>query len=230
MENYPSLEAFLCELGENCLLLARHGRTDWNEMKIIQGQQDRPLSLAGFRERRNLFFLLNPIPLYRICCSTLQRAIQTAMPLSIEKNVPLEKRNELNEAKLGVFEGQHKEEFVDEFSRSCYQSFLNDEINVALPGGGENLKMVDRRVRALIATLLEDVRRSGHVLVVGHRNVNKMIIRNLLGLSMEEGYQVEHESAWLYLFAPKRAEIFQIIIPPPQESIEVRPGYEKLNV
>ena len=101
---------------------------------------------------------------------------------------------------------------------------------MVLPGGGENLKMVDRRVRALIATLLEDVRRSGHVLVVGHRNVNKMIIRNLLGLSMEEGYQVEHESAWLYLFAPKRAEIFQIIIPPPQESIEVRPGYEKLKV
>ena len=230
MENYLSLHAFLSELGENCLLLARHGQTDWNDMKIIQGQQDRPLSLRGFRQRRNLFFLINPIPLYRICCSMLQRTIQTAMPLSIEKNLPLEKKNELNEARLGVFEGQHKEEFPDEFSRGCYQSFLNDEINVILPGGGENLKMVDRRVRALITALVEEVTAYGHVLIVGHRNVNKMIIRNLLGLSMEEGYQVEHESSWLYLFAPKRAEVFQIIIPPPQESIEVRPGYEKLTV
>ncbi len=198
-------------------------------MKIIQGQQDRPLSLTGFRQRKNLFFLLNPIPLYRIYCSTLQRTIQTAMPLSIEKSLPLEKRRELDEVKLGVFEGQHKEEFSDEFSRRCYQTFLNDEIKVVLPGGGESLEMVDRRVRALTATLVEEVTTCGHVLVVGHRNVNKMIIRNLLDLSMQEGYEVEHESSWLYLFAPKRAEIFQINIPPPQESIEVRPGYEKLT-
>ena len=128
----PSLQTFLTELNEGCLLLARHGETDWNAMKIIQGQQDRPLNFTGFRQRKNLFFLLDSIPLNRIYCSTLERTIQTAKPISIEKNIQLEKRAELNEVKLGIFEGQHKEEFSDEFSRECYQTFLDDEVNVAL--------------------------------------------------------------------------------------------------
>ncbi len=199
-------------------------------MKIIQGQQDRPLNLTGFEQRKNLFFALNPVSLVRIVCSTLQRTIQTATPISIEKDLQLEMVPELDEVKLGIFEGQHKEEFSDEFSRNCYQDFLNDEVNIALPGGGESLVMVDKRVQLLVGNIINTVVTSGHVLVVGHRNVNKMIIKNLLDLSLVEGYEVEQENSWLYLFAPQRAEIFLIKIPAPQEPIQVRPGYEKIAV
>lgn len=228
--NYPSLQDFLTELDENCLLLARHGETDWNAMKIIQGQQDRPLNSIGFEQRKNLFFALSQVSLNRIVCSTLQRTIQTATPISIEKNMKLEINPALNEVKLGIFEGQHKEEFSDEFSRNCYQAFLNNEVNVALPGGGESLVMVDKRVQLLVGNVIDTVVSSGHVLVIGHRNVNKMIIKNLLDLSLEEGYEVEHENSWLYLFAPKKAEIFLIKIPAPQEAIQVLPGYQKIEV
>lgn len=228
--SYASLHEFLIELDENCLLLARHGETDWNAMNIIQGQQDRPLNFTGFEQRKNLFLLLNTIPLNRIVCSALQRTIQTAMPISIEKNIPLEQHSELNEVKLGIFEGLHKEEFSDEFSRKTYQAFLKDEINVVLPGGGESLIMVDKRVQPLVGDIIDTVVSSGHVLVVGHRNVNKMIVKNLLGLSLECGYEVEHGNSWLYLFAPKKAEIFLIKIPAPDEAIQVQAGYEKILV
>ena len=228
--NYPSLQDFLTELNETCLLLARHGETDWNAMKIIQGQQDRPLNITGFEQRKNLFFALKPVFLNRIVCSTLQRTIQTAMPISIEKEITLEKHAELNEVKLGIFEGLHKEDFSDELSRNTYQTFLDDEVNVALPGGGESLIMVDKRIQPLVGNVINTLATSGHVLVVGHRNVNKMFIRNLLSLSLEEGYEVEHENSWLYLFAPKRAEIFLIKIPAPQEAIQVQPGYEKIKL
>ena len=228
-QSYATLLDFLAELDENCLLLARHGETDWNAMKIIQGQQDRPLNRKGFEQRKNLFFLLNPIALDRIVCSTLQRTIQTAMPISIEKNIVLEKMPELNEVKLGIFEGQHKEEFSDDFSRDCYQAFLDDEINVILPGGGESLVMVDKRVSDLVTVLRKHALNSGHLLVVGHRNVNKMIIKNLLHLSLEQGFQVEHKNAWLYIFAPKRTEIFLVKIPAPLEPIQVLTGVKKVE-
>ena len=52
------------------------------------------------------------------------RTIQTAMPLSIDKKCPLEKKPELNEVKLGIFEGQHKEEFFDVFSRKGRYVYL----------------------------------------------------------------------------------------------------------
>ena len=226
--SYPTLNAFLAELDESCLLLARHGETDWNARGIIQGQQDRPLSLKGFEQRKNLFYLLNPITLGRILCSQLQRTVQTALPLSVESGLPLEQKVELNEAKLGIFEGQFKDEFADEFSRATYQAFLDDEINRILPGGGENLKMVDGRISGLIATIVAGVVDSGHTLIVGHRNVNKMIVRNLLDLNFEQGYQVEHKNDWLYLFAPERGEMFLIEVPSPTEPILVRCGYETI--
>jgi broad specificity phosphatase PhoE len=228
--NYPSLQNFLTGLNENCLLLARHGQTDWNEMEIIQGQQDRPLNSRGFEQRRNLFFLLSGVSLSRICCSTLQRTIQTAMPISMERNMQLEQRPELNEVGLGVFEGQHKENFSDDFSRASYQTFLDDEVNIAPPGGGESLRMADKRVRPVVASCIDTVKSCGHVLIVAHRNTNKMIIKNLLNLSVEEGYQVEHKHPWLYLFASQTQRLFLVKIPAPQEPIQVHLGYEACSL
>jgi len=228
-QTYNSLQEFLDRLQENCLLLARHGESDWNSIDLIQGQQDRPLSPAGYKQRKNLFFLLQPVTLARIFTSTLQRTIQTAQPISEEKKIPLERMPALNEAKLGVFEGENKTSFSDDFSKKMYQSFLDDEINVMLPGGGENLKMVDMRIAQAVTMFLDAVANSGHTLVVGHRNVNKMIVRNLLELSFEEGYQVEHKHHWLYVYAPKIRQIFFTRIGNPGTTIEIEPGYKKID-
>lgn len=228
-QTYLSLQEFLSALQENCLLLARHGETDWNSMNVIQGQQDRPLNLTGYKQRRNLFFLLHSVPIARIYTSALQRSIQTAAPISEEKNVPLEIMPDLNEAKLGVLEGENKANFSDEFSEKVYQSFLKDEINTKVPGGGENLRMVDMRVSALVEKFLDSIESSGHTLIAGHRNVNKMIVKNLLGLSIEEGYRVEHEQQCLYIYAPKRKEIFCTKITAPCQNSEVVPGYVEID-
>ncbi|NQT69630.1 MAG: histidine phosphatase family protein [Desulfobacteraceae bacterium] len=228
-QTYNSLQEFLDRLQENCLLLARHGESDWNSIDLIQGQQDRPLSPAGYKQRKNLFFLLQPVTLARIFTSTLQRTIQTAQPISEEKKIPIERMPALNEAKLGVFEGENKTFFSDDFSKKMYQSFLDDEINVMLPGGGENLKMVDMRIAQPVTMFLDAVASSGHTLVVGHRNVNKMIMRNLLGLSLEEGYRVEHKHDCLYVFAPKIRQIFFTRIGNPGTTIEIEPGYKKID-
>jgi len=52
---YPSIQNFLSTIQESCLLLARHGETDWNSLGLVQGQQDRPLSPMGYQQRKNLF-------------------------------------------------------------------------------------------------------------------------------------------------------------------------------
>jgi len=228
-QTYSSLQEFLDSLQENCLLLARHGESDWNSIGLIQGQQDRPLSPAGYNQRKNLFSLLQPVTLARIFTSALQRTIQTALPISEEKKIPLERMPALNEEKLGVFEGENKTFFSDDFSKKMYKSFLDDEINVILPGGGENLKMVDMRIAQPVSILLDAVESSGHTLVVGHRNVNKMIIRNLLELSFDEGYQVEHKHNNLYVYAPKIRKIFFTRNGNPGKTIEIEPGYKKID-
>jgi broad specificity phosphatase PhoE len=136
---------------------------------------------------------------------------------------------ELSEVKLGIFEGESKVSFSDNFSKKIYQAFLDDEINVILPGGGENLKMVDKRIAQPVNIFLDAVENSGHTLVVGHRNVNKMIIRNLLGLSFANGYRVEHKNSLLYVYAPQKQQIFSIEISNPGELIRIEQGYKEID-
>ncbi len=212
---YPSLADFLKGLQQNCLLLARHGETDWNTMGLIQGQQDRPLSPKGFQQRKNLFFHLQAVPLVKIYCSSLQRTLQTAQPLSEENEIPIITVPELNEAKLGVFEGEHAVNF-------------SDEINISLPGGGENLRVVYARIQKPLQKITHSVAQDGHVLVVAHRNVNKMLVQSLLGLDFKAGYRVEHLNHWLYIFAIQSNEIYLMKIKSPADEVEIISGYGEI--
>lgn len=226
---FPSLADFLNELQQNCLLLARHGETDWNAMGLIQGQQDRPLSPKGYQQRKNLFFHLQAVPLVKIYCSSLQRTLQTAQPLSEENEIPVVTVAELNEAKLGVFEGEHNVNFADEQSRLMYEDFLKDEINIILPGGGENLRAVYARIQKPLQIITQSVAQDGHVLVVAHRNVNKMLVQSLLGLDFEAGYRVEHRHHWLYIFAIQDNEIYLMKMKSPVDEVEIISGYGEID-
>ncbi len=225
---YSSIQNFLSTIQENYLLLARHGETDWNGFGLVQGQQDRPLSSAGYRQRKNLFFRLLDVSIHRIFTSNLQRTIQTAHPISEEKGIEIEKTDSFNEAKLGVFEGENKFDFSDSFAEKMYNDFLQDEVNVVLPGGGENLKMVHERIMAPLKEVMHSVE-GGNTLLIGHRNVNKMIIKILLGLNFDEGYHVEHKNDWLYIFFPKSFRLYLAKISEPIGKIEIVSGYETID-
>jgi broad specificity phosphatase PhoE len=99
---------------------------------------------------------------------------------------------------------------------------------VILPGGGENLKTVYDRIQKPLQEILLSVAQKGHVLVVAHRNINKMLIKCLLGLDFEAGYRVEHRNNWLYIFAPHRQEIYLMKINSPVGDVEIVPGYEEI--
>jgi broad specificity phosphatase PhoE len=68
------------------LLLLRHGLTDWNAEKRIQGRIDQPLSEAGIEQiqLRALPEVLRPITWY---CSPMLRARQTAELLDIQSPI-----------------------------------------------------------------------------------------------------------------------------------------------
>ncbi len=84
------------------LFLIRHGMTDWNAEKRIQGRTDRPLSNEGIAaiRRCRLSAELAQLTWY---CSPLKRALQTAEILGIKKPVI---EQALIEMHWGEWEGQ----------------------------------------------------------------------------------------------------------------------------
>lgn len=200
------LAQFFCDRGPHCLIVARHGETERNVERILQGQQDTSLNKRGQSQALRAARFLRNVPLVQVYSSTLRRCRQTVRPI-VECNIGRPNvvySDFLKETALGVLEGESiDQQSTDELTKH-YQNFSNDEINYRVPNG-ENLHDVSARVQRFFADECQLLNGEGIHLIVGHRNVNKMIIKSLLGLSFEEGFRVEHEHQRLYFYfgAPK---------------------------
>ena len=199
--NETQLAEFIRERGPHCLIVARHGETEWNARGQLQGQQDIPLNSRGHSQVLEVARFLRKVPLTRVHASTLLRCQQTAMPIA-GANVAqpdLVSSDLLKEVALGILEGEMKDQqSTDELTRH-YQSFSKDEISYRIPGG-ENLHDVYARVQRFFTNYEALLQDQAIYLIIGHRNLNKMILKHLLGLSFEEGFRIEQEHQRIYLY------------------------------
>ena len=209
MTDETALAEFIRNRGPHCLIVARHGETEWNAERRLQGQQDIPLNSRGRSQALGMARLLRSIPLIEVHSSTLQRCRQTARPIA-EANIGrpnVVSSDLLKETSLGVLEGELVgRQSTAEFTRH-YQNFSRDEIHYRVPDG-ENLHDVAARVQRFFVGQDECLKGPGIHLIVGHRNVNKMILKSLLGLSFEEGFRVEQENQRLYLYFDASKELW----------------------
>ncbi|HEX3380343.1 MAG TPA: histidine phosphatase family protein [Paraburkholderia sp.] len=108
------------------ILFIRHGETDWNRIKRIQGHIDIPLATTGIAQARRLAQRLadeakQGARLDAIYSSDLQRAQLTAQPIGDALGQPLQLRENLRERSYGAFQGHDSDEialrFPDEYAQ-----------------------------------------------------------------------------------------------------------------
>ncbi len=195
--------------GPHCLIVARHGETEWNAEGRLQGQQDTSLNRRGLSQALEAARFLRDVPLVQVHSSTLGRACKTA---EFVAEVNIDQPNVLysdllKEAALGVLEGELTGKQSTAELTQHYRKFSRDEIHYRVPDG-ENLQDVSARVQRFFVNQHQLLSGRGTHLIVGHRNVNKMIVKSLLGLSFEEGYRVEHEHQRLYFYFGASKELW----------------------
>ena len=157
------------------LYVARHGETDWNRERRLQGAVDIPLNAVGHAQARALADKLATITFTHLYVSALQRAQQTAA--AFPASIPRTTLADLNERSLGEFEGQQINGF-DTQALETYQSrkYAWDD---AL-GNGESLRMHRDRVRRAIAAI-RTKHTSGRVLIVAHGATNAVMLSEFRG-------------------------------------------------
>ncbi|MFV9473879.1 histidine phosphatase family protein [Advenella sp. RU8] len=91
--------------------IIRHGETDWNSERRLQGWKDIPLNDAGLAQAENLskhlnnnFFQVMPDHVYT---SDLQRAYHTALPFARANQLNIKTLPGLRERNYGILEGKH---------------------------------------------------------------------------------------------------------------------------
>lgn len=97
--------------------LVRHGETEWNVKKIIQGQTDSSLTKTGTVQAKNLAKKLKRVYFDKIFSSDLFRAKRTAEIIAAEKRLAVVTTKLLRERAFGKYEGWPIEKYYKNFEK-----------------------------------------------------------------------------------------------------------------
>ncbi|MGZ4257759.1 MAG: histidine phosphatase family protein [Gaiellaceae bacterium] len=150
------------------ILLVRHGETDWNLTRRLQGHSDRPLNETGREQARGLAAELAEEDLDAVYSSDLSRAEGTARIVAGARGLDVTVLPELRERHFGSWEGLTDEEIHERFPGELADGVLGD---------GESRDELDRRIlRAL--SRIADEHPEATVLVVSHGGPLRAVLRH----------------------------------------------------
>jgi broad specificity phosphatase PhoE len=159
------------------LFLFRHGETDWNRERRLQGLTDIPLNETGRTQAKDLAERLRPHALEAIVTSDLVRAAGTARIVADALGIPVYVATDLREGSLGEAEGMLIDDAKLRFGAELVEGRVTDE-RLALPGGEPGLAVRARSLGAIARFVAErDYRRIG---ISTHSGVLRQILTHAL--------------------------------------------------
>lgn len=169
------------------IYLLRHGETEWNRQRRLQGQLDSPLTARGLQQAAAMGRTVRELvgagaPGFRLVCSPLGRARQTAERVAQELGydpAAIAEERRLMEIAFGIWQGELEAELPQKFPE-LWRAREADKWNVPVPGG-ESYALVAARLAAWLAEQPADAR----LIVVGHGLAGR-ILRGLYGRARPE--------------------------------------------
>jgi len=145
----------------------RHGETDWNLTRRLQGHSDRPLNETGREQARNLAAELAGEDLEAVYSSDLSRAEETARIIAETRGLDVTALPELRERHFGSWEGLTDEEIHERFP---------EEIADGVLGDGESRDELHGRVHRALSRIAAE-HPEATVLVVSHGGPLRAVLR-----------------------------------------------------
>jgi broad specificity phosphatase PhoE len=139
------------------ILLARHGETDWNLDRRVQGHSDTPLNDTGRAQAHALGQELAEERIDAVYSSDLMRAHETARLVAAPRGLAVTAISDLRERHFGTWEGLTDEEIHARFNPTAETSW----------GDGESREEMAERVLGALDRIAE-THPGGRVLVVSH--------------------------------------------------------------
>lgn len=93
------------------ILITRHGQTDWNALKKVQGRADISLNEIGINQALETKKVLDDKQIDLIFCSPLKRAKETLEVINKDRKIDVIYDDRIIERDFGEFEGTNIEDF-----------------------------------------------------------------------------------------------------------------------
>lgn len=160
------------------ICLIRHGETNWNLEKRIQGQIDVPLNDTGKRQAVDMADIASAHAFSAIYSSDLSRALETARQLAQGRSLDVRTMPSLRERHFGIFQGFTAEEGRVEHPE-VYEKYLVRDVEYDFETG-ESLEALERRVVEAIEYLRREHAKEV-IAVVTHAGILDIVYRRSTG-------------------------------------------------
>ncbi len=189
---------------ETEIILIRHGETEWNSQKRMQGHSNSDLSSVGQAQIQALGQWMKNVPFDLIYSSDSPRAKQTAEAITQFSGHELQFDQRLREKNLGVFEGLTSEE-ARERHPEVFRLFKTAGSKYVIDEGESTQQLQDRALE--IVNEIRIKHPEERVLLVTHGGFIRVVMKHSLGLSLETPtrflirntgvFRLEWEDKWL---------------------------------
>ncbi|MFL2743389.1 MAG: histidine phosphatase family protein [bacterium] len=167
---------------ETEIILIRHGETEWNSQKRMQGHSNSDLSEVGRGQIQALGELMKNVSFDHIYSSDSLRARQTAEAITQYSGHTLQFDQRIREKNLGVFEGLTSTE-AKERHPEVYRLFKTAGANYVIDEGESTQQLLERALE-----FIEEIRLrhpQERVVMVTHGGVVRVLMKHALGLSID---------------------------------------------
>ena len=168
------------------LILVRHGETEWNRQRRVQGLSNLELNETGRKQAEALGRALRNEKVNAIYTSPLRRAQETARAISRFHNIDLEILDGLKELDVGEVDGMTYEDMKIHHGE-FFTRWMTDFTSVRLPGGGFLPELRDQCCTAIQDIVKKERRLESDdrvAVVVTHFFPIMCIICNSMGLDL----------------------------------------------
>jgi len=182
-----------------CIYFVRHGQTQWNVEKRLQGWEPVPLNEAGVTQAKRAAAELKELSITAIYSSPVLRAKQTADIIAEPHKLDVRTDDGLGERNEGMLVGLTWEE-----AKQKYPEFLKDrkkeDIDWSFPEGESTRETIDR-AWATFEKLAKNHQPGERIVMVSHGALMRALIHVAHGGKPEEIYHREY---------PDNAEIAEV--------------------
>ncbi len=188
------------------LYIIRHGQTDWNVQRRLQGHTDIPLNEHGRKQAQALQEVLAPLDIEAFFSSDLSRAFETASLARAHAEIPIYQDAGFRESSLGEAEGLFFDDlhlrFPDAYTRWLTTGKANSDF--AFPGGESKLQHRNRLEKTM-HSLFETITYS-RVALVTHGGAMRRILEMCDNFSENE-YKTANTSVYALEFNKKSKQL-----------------------
>lgn len=164
------------------LYITRHGTTQWNIERRLQGWNDSPLTKEGINRAIRLGQSLADVDFDVIYSSPQDRALSTAKLIRGNKDIPIVINKSLRELGFGTWEGMELGEIEKRYPKEYY--IYRNKPELYKPLDGESFDDLFNRVESFLEELkTKDYK---NILIVTHGVTIKVLISIIKGLTLDE--------------------------------------------